>query len=170
MRCFFAVEVPDIVKAEVKLLSKKHPSIKFVPSTSMHLTLKFMGEVEDVEVLINSVKLVKQEKFSVQLRGVGCFPNKDFIRVLWLGVGNGRTELNFLADKIDSLTTKFRRNDHAVFIPHLTISRCNGKCDKKILYEEFVSSEFLVDSFVLMKTEFTNEGVKHSVLERFSLI
>lgn len=170
MRCFFAIELPEVVKSEVLLLTKKYPGIQYSKPSNMHLTLKFMGDVGDVNSLINAVKGVKSDNFNVRLEGVGAFPNKEFIRVLWIGVDEGRGELNFLSEKINAVTEDFRKNDYSNFIPHLTIARCNNDCDKNILIEDFESSIFKVNEFVLMKSEFTSDGVRHSVIHRFRLI
>lgn len=169
MRCFFAVEIPDLVKSEILVLAKKY-RMGFVSPSVMHLTLKFIGEVSEVEDLISRAKRIKENKFSIELKGVGCFPNKENPRIVWLGVGEGREELTFLAAKIDEVTKDVKENDRAEFVPHLTISRCRDECNNKIFYEYFKSSTFEVEEFVLMKTEFTNEGVKHSLVKSFRLI
>ncbi|MBN1923673.1 MAG: RNA 2',3'-cyclic phosphodiesterase [Nanoarchaeota archaeon] len=170
MRCFFSVELPETIKKEAIILFKKYPNTHFTDLKNLHFTLKFIGETEKISDLIKSVKEISFKKFKLKLSNVGCFPDKNNIRILWLGVSEGREELSELANVIDSKTKDFRVNEHESFVPHLTIARCNNNCDKKILYEDFQSSVFEVSKFYLMSSTLTWEGPVYNVVKEFNLI
>lgn len=169
MRCFFAVELPERVKRSVKSFMNEYKKIDFVKLANLHLTLKFMGSVDNVKELVKCVSSVEQESFYMNLKNVGAFPNKQYVRILWLGVGKGRGKLIDLSDEIEELTSSFRTRERE-FFPHITIARCKNGVDKSVFNHDFESSCFRVDEFVLMKSVFKPLGVEYSVVERFSLI
>ena len=93
MRCFFGIEISNNVKLEVKGLIRKYKSINFTKLDNIHITLKFMDVITDVQGLIKAAEEVNIPKFTINLKSVGAFPNKDFARILWLGVGEGNEEV-----------------------------------------------------------------------------
>ena len=94
----------------------------------MHLTLKFMGDVEDREIpeLCKTVQhaAVKHRRFEIECCGAGAFPAADRARTLWLGIDSGHELLSSLANDIDDA---LHRIGYAVesrkFHGHLTIGR-----------------------------------------------
>jgi 2'-5' RNA ligase len=94
----------------------------------MHLTLKFLGSVPDVE--LNDVcRVVKQavapvEPFEIVFRGLGAFPNPRQPRTLWLGVEQGSEEIIELQQAVEqSLQTLRFPKENRRFLPHLTLGR-----------------------------------------------
>ncbi len=165
MRLFVAIDIPDDVKEEVGAIYSNFPNIRFVPLENLHITLKFLGE-NDPEPMISRLSKVKFSNFSFRLKDIGAFPNKEFPRVVWVGVGDGMQDIVNLASKINSVLFDFRPDDHP-FHPHLTIARVRGQIDKKIFDYKYMSRPIVVDNFCLMRSILTPFGPKYSVIKIF---
>ena len=136
MRLFVAVDIGDAVRTEVARARatiqsqleavENSPRVAWVAPASLHLTLRFLGEVADEraaalrEALADPFDL---GPFGVEWRGLGAFPLPRQPKALWLGVVSGAALLGRLEAEVS------RRIDGAIdpdphpFRPHLTIGR-----------------------------------------------
>ena len=183
MRAFLAVVPPrearDKVEAVRDPLRELAPGGRWVHPSLWHLTLKFLGEVED-ELVPAIADLVSEvaagyEAFDVSLSGTGLFPNPDRPRVLWVGIQDGADTLARLAQAIDAgLDGLGFEPDEEGFQPHMTLSRFRESHEAGELAGNVGPSEeiarFEVDSVVLMKSVLRPRGPDYSVVERLSLI
>jgi len=138
MRVFVAVDVGDQVRREVtRVVStltgkleavKKPPKVVWVKAGALHVTLRFLGELEpaDVERIQNLLAPpIPIEPFTLEWRGIGTFPSNKHPRALWLGVTNGSAPLA----QVEAEVSRRLAGDAAVeiedraFLPHLTIGR-----------------------------------------------
>src|SRR4029450_10033794 len=101
IRAFVAVELaPSVAARARKLIDELRASsaqVNWVKTQQMHLTLKFLGDVQDTEtpdicrVVADVAKTF--EPFEITCRGVGAFPNLREPRTLWIGIEDGAEEL-----------------------------------------------------------------------------
>ena len=178
MRCFVAVKLPIEIKDYLFDLQKKirseNAKINFVHKKNLHLTLKFLGELneKEVEEVKRILRKVKFKKFEVYLDEVGVFPNEGYIRVVWVGLKPVRKVFE-LQQKIDSeLLTIFSKDEK--FSAHLTIGRVkfikNTESFLEVLKNlEVKNKSFLVDKSYLIESELRKEGPKYSDLDVFEL-
>jgi 2'-5' RNA ligase len=135
MRLFVAVDLPEettrVIAAEQKLIAaplvRSGGSLKLVAPERMHLTLLFLGEVQEARVpaVIDSMNTaVDLPAFDIAFAGAGVFPPHGAPRVLWMGVTEGAALLTRLqheiAERIRGLGIPF---DDRPFHPHLTLGR-----------------------------------------------
>ncbi|MCM8814631.1 MAG: RNA 2',3'-cyclic phosphodiesterase [Candidatus Omnitrophica bacterium] len=94
MRVFSAVkiqnELVDEISSLIELIEKYKDRTRVVPARNLHLTLRFLGNIND-EVYSSFLKKISDryrffERFSVNVRGIGFFPNKNHPRIIWVGV------------------------------------------------------------------------------------
>jgi len=94
MRCFFAVEIPQqqraAIAASLAALARKLPEAKWVQPDRLHITLKFLGELEEQlaqEAVAQLAELLRKtpREVPVRLGGGGFFPDSRRPRVAWLG-------------------------------------------------------------------------------------
>jgi len=171
MRLFIAVEIPKEIQEELRSLQKEFrglAKIKFVGK--FHLTLKFLGDVQEdkVDEIKRRLKEISFKPFDQIIENIGVFPNEDKIKVIWVGVFS--KEINNLQGKIDDkLSDLFPRDN--LFIPHLTLGRVKFIKKKEELKEKLklkYSNIFKVDNFKLILSYPDKGAYKYRILETFS--
>jgi len=133
LRAFIAVEIPHEIHKAIE--NKTAPLratlgnslIRWVPTSNMHLTLKFLGDTSptNVEMLaqILSAEAGQHPAFKIQFRGLGVFPNPKRPRVIWIGI-QAPEELAALQHGIKSAAAKLGYPpEERPYSPHLTIGR-----------------------------------------------
>jgi 2'-5' RNA ligase len=141
----------------------------------LHVTLKFIGHVDDVAVEKIKVALrpIKTAPFEVKFRGVGFFPNPNAARVFWAGV-NGSDHLPLLASTIDAALEKlgFSRETKP-YHPHLTLARTSSRPlrELKPLLDEPPPQfgTMTAREFFLYQSQPQKGGSKYTKLKRFGL-
>ncbi len=130
MRVFVAVPVPREVRARAADAGKELAAdgISLVRPENMHLTLRFVGEVQPSEGESIALELdrVVFKRFPCSVRGAGVFPDEHHVRVVWAGVESGGS-LEALAAKV-AQALKGHGGDQR-FSAHLTIARVKRRFD-----------------------------------------
>ncbi|MGD9518836.1 MAG: RNA 2',3'-cyclic phosphodiesterase [Armatimonadota bacterium] len=185
-RLFFAVEVPEDIRRAVYRVQEDlargvRNVIKWVEPANLHLTLKFVGEVLEEQV-VDVVAIGRRAaqvgaacEFAVA--GAGAFPNAHRPRVIWLGTRGDLASLQAVATELDHLLAEegLAEREDKPFTPHLTLGRVRrGKPapDLTALLESHAGAEFgevRADSFVLMRSYLRPAGPVYEVADRFGL-
>ena len=178
MRSFVAVKVPPF-DGLVRLLGLlgSIPGVKAVEPHNVHVTLKFLGDVDE-EVMDEVVKGLSSKEFAgpfeASLKGVGTFPGSGRPRVVWVGFEEGEDELSGLWKAVE-LATPFIPGDKRGFTPHVTVSRIKRGCDFgrviKVVREfrDLQFGSFTVDRVTLFKSTLTPKGPVYEPLREFYL-
>lgn len=178
VRSFIAVEIDDaMILDEIsqvqQTLRDRGADLKIVKRENIHLTLRFLGEIDEgrVSEITDLLQEIRFKTFSLSLKGVGVFPNERFIRVIWIRLEKGEKELNQIASLIEKgLRTIGFPPDNKKFSPHLTIARVRSKrdSDKMIPYlHKWKDRDFgqqSVNTFRLKKSVLTTTGPVYSTL------
>ena len=176
MRLFIAIEIPEEIKDYLCKLQQEitdsNNKIRLVDKSNMHLTLKFLGEVQPnkAEILSKSLKEIAFKPFSVNLNSIGIFPSESYIRVVWVGLKPEEQVLK-LQSKIDeSLKRLFKKEKD--FKPHLTIARVKYIEDKKQFVDKLKqitvdNKKIEVNDFKLVKSTLTTKGRVYEDLKFF---
>lgn len=164
MRLFIAIDFQEI-SGYLKHLQEKIPEAKATFPKKFHLTLKFLGEVDEnmAKEAEEKLKQVKAEPFRARLGKTGVFPNENFIRVVWIGL-EGSGKIYGLQEKIEeALGGMFKKDDR--FSPHITLARIKFiENDRKKDFAEAVKQisveprEIEVRNFKLVKSTLTKQG------------
>ena len=125
-RLFIAIPLPPALREELAKLYEPLPGVAWTRPEQLHLTLRFLGDVEPALAAAAEAALahVRVEAFILPVGGVGGFPSRGMPRVLWTGVAQGHPRLYQLRQRIDDallgagLTLDVRR-----FHPHATLAR-----------------------------------------------
>ncbi len=132
VRAFVAVEIPFEVKDRagqlIARLSTSSAKVKWVSPRHLHWTLKFLGDVDMLEVpaICQAVSraVTPFAPFDVEARGAGAFPDPDRPRTVWIGMGEGSESMIALHDAIErELIPLGYRGENRRFRPHLTVGR-----------------------------------------------
>ncbi len=176
-RCFIGIKViwPGYEKFKYELIKKELIFGKWVENSNLHLTLKFLGEIsiETLEHLKDALEKHNLKKFKVKFHSLGCFPNCQNPRVLFIKV-----EGNFFPIKSFIEETCFNFNfekDNKEFIPHLTLVRIKKLRRKNLflkLINEYQNKEFFsmeVKEFQFFESKLTSYGPIYKILKSYSL-
>jgi 2'-5' RNA ligase len=133
IRAFIAIELPEVVRSSLAELQNdlkrsEHAPVKWVAPDSIHLTLKFLGNVDapKTEPIAAAISQAARtvRPFSLQLGATGAFPNLGAPRVVCVGLGGDTNSLVALHRRIErSLAPLGFSPDKRPFSPHLTLGR-----------------------------------------------
>ncbi len=172
MRLFIAVPVPEEIREKVAALGREIAQEGVVPvkPANMHMTLKFIGEVDEARLggMEQRLSEVKFKAFDCALKGVGVFPNEDYVKVVWAGAESGGA-LEGLAKEIIEAMRGYDGHDER-FSAHLTIARVKRKVDLKAFLEKHRDDSFgsfTVSSFQLIQSVLKTGGPEYSMLAGF---
>jgi len=184
-RTFIAIDpgkaIRDRVVALQENLAKSGADVRWVGHDNLHLTLLFLGEV-DQRVLPGVCRAVAdaacaQPAFAMTIEKAGAFPNTRRPRTLWVGVGAGAQEACAIHDAAESplLALGCYRREERGYTPHLTLGRvkadraADGLGAALVKYAGWSAGETTVREVLVMGSELTSEGPVYTVLSRARL-
>jgi len=124
-RLFVAVDLPEEVRRELSSLCCGLPGARWLPPEQLHLTLRFIGEVdpETGRSVAEALDDVALTPFSLRLRGLGFFPPRGQPRVLWAGVERSEA-LSRLQRRVETVLTRAGlAPEGRKFMAHVTLAR-----------------------------------------------
>lgn len=172
-RCFISVDVSNEVKKEIKRIQNMLPDFvgKKTEIDNLHLTLKFLGEIEEekIEEVKAKLKKVKLNQFDSMLGEIGVF-SENVIRIVWLHLSNCERLQKEVDIVLSGLFEKERR-----FMSHLTIARVKRVSNKKRFLEDLSrikldKIKFKIKKFEFKKSTLTSKGPIYETLEEYKLI
>jgi len=184
-RLFIALDAEDFVVDSLieatNKLRKVIPGVRWGNESTMHLTLKFFGTIPLLEVreIDKAVKksIKGMESFSFGAEGVGGFPSLEKPRVLWAGIGKGKENIEYLAERLEKNLQEIYGAEIKKFVPHITLGRIKRRIvlNKEQLHElkQFESKKFgvtTVDRVSLYSSDLTPKGPVYSKVDSWSLI
>ena len=179
MRLFIAINLPADVRAEITgataALRAEAPEIAWVAESRLHLTLKFLGEVEEgrLDALTAAMAAVagQHRELVMTLGGIGAFPNFRRARVVWMGIEQeARLELLHHDLELACESLGFEVEGRP-FRPHLTLARVKQPLDEPRLRalsragkQTDFGTDFVVRSVDLMSSELSQSGPTYRTL------
>ncbi|MBI3185370.1 MAG: RNA 2',3'-cyclic phosphodiesterase [Myxococcales bacterium] len=179
MRLFIAVDLGEELLAklerETASLRRRAPQAKWVRTEATHLTLAFLGEVDEGRVPELSRALgevaSRHAPFTLRVRGGGAFGNPKKPRVLWLGLRGDEAALSALqADLQDALEPLGFPPEEREFKPHLTVARAREAGGEPTFarlaaeLERMDLGETRVERVALFQSQLTPQGAHYTVL------
>ncbi|MCX5710748.1 MAG: RNA 2',3'-cyclic phosphodiesterase [Candidatus Omnitrophica bacterium] len=183
MRAFIAIELPQETKdALARLqgqLEKTGADVKWVEPQNIHLTLKFLGEINDEQLkMINLIidEVAKENPpYKININELGAFPKIENLRVIWVGIDTGDKETKKIAQALEEKIQKLGipKEDRA-FSSHITIGRTRSALNRDILVEELKKrqenfnpdhEEFTARKITLFKSTLSSAGPTYEPLK-----
>ncbi|HTN77664.1 MAG TPA: RNA 2',3'-cyclic phosphodiesterase [Pirellulaceae bacterium] len=188
IRTFIAFEVGNDVKSRaadlIKRLKKSEADVKWVAPQEMHITLKFLGDVPNVEVpdicRIAQQVAAEFEPFDIDFLGAGAFPEISRPKTIWLGIAPGE-DFDRLQALNERLETRLHEDlgfarERRRFQPHLTLGRVNTTTGStQALSEilatqtEFDGSLAEIDELLIFASFQEKQGPVYNVMGRAEL-
>jgi len=182
MRLFVGINLNRDLKEKIRNIEDQLVSddvkIKIVELENLHITLKFLGEVDDSNVkdvtdrLSDALKSSPQ--FKAELEGVGYFGKPSYVKTLWIGVKEGKEQLMKLMQKINRSLDYIKKENHESS-PHITLGRVKQVKDKKSFIKKLEElndikvGELLVKDVALKRSILTPEGPFYEDVKVFAL-
>ena len=175
MRLFVALSIPDSIAQELMLWQGGVPGARWQSREQLHMTLRFIGEVDgrEARAIEDALAGIDAPAFQLQFHGVGLF---GFLwpHTLW-AAARPNEMLDHLARKVDAAIRRVGQpQDAHKFTPHVTLGRLrNPELDKvrEWLTDHALSTstEFTVDAFCLYSSKLTSDGSVYRVEQEYPL-
>ena len=184
IRAFISIEIPQEIKGKISLIQEQLKTIEtpisWVRLDSIHLTLKFLGNITELQIpeIKNCMTTAANgiPPFDVKVKRGGVFPNLNYPRVIWLGLEDRTDSLFKLQKGIDICLEKIGfEPEERGFTPHLTLGRVKSLKGKNHLirtihiYKDIEVGEIYVDKIKLMRSQLNPTGAIYTVLEEVRL-
>jgi len=184
VRAFVAVKISEDVRNAlwgiIGELQGSRVDVRWVRSANLHITLKFLGNVETARIPAVEEALRKGgaglAPFSLPVRGIDALPNPKYPRIVYADLADERGSLKKLAESVcaelEPLGFEPEKRD---FLPHLTLGRVKSFRGKTMLmmkireYHNREIGSILVKDFLLMKSELKPGGAIYSDIARIPL-
>jgi RNA 2',3'-cyclic 3'-phosphodiesterase len=184
-RTFIGIDTGEDIRANAvalqKALANTGAEVKWASAESMHVTLLFLGDVDDRELhaVCKAVKEVAsgEPPFPLRVSGVGAFPNARRPKIVWAGVTDGADELQRLYAALEAkmLELGCYRKEERGYTPHLTLGRVKGDADGFALAVELPKrmawdgGRTAVDEVLVFSSELGRDGPVYTVIGRAAL-
>ena len=184
MRCFIAIPLPtDITQTLSKIqshLKETEADVGWVKSDNIHLTLKFLGNVEEekIKTICHKLREVTNDfsSFETEMGKLGTFPSLSNPRVIWTGISKNADKISKLQQRIEEtlMALGFERETRP-FHAHLTLGRVKSKKNINKLIEKLESltlpqfAPLAVDRIILFQSILKPTGAEYTALDGFQL-
>lgn len=186
MRLFIAIDLPQEIKDFLAglqtRLKKSGADIKWVSPKNIHLTLKFLGEIDDTHLVdkINSVlENIASNKppFRISFNSIGAFPSLKSARIIWVGVNKGQDTIKEISEDFENkLQDLGIAKEDRPFSSHITIGRTRSSLNREKLikgidelsteiFDKKNPVEFTVTAITLFKSTLTAKGPIYEVVK-----
>lgn len=176
IRLFVAVELPEDIRLQLEGMGRSIPGSRPVNPEQLHLSLRFIGEVEgsialDIETALENTDM---HRFQAALKGVGIFPHRGQARVLWAGI-SAVEEITRLRNQVEKqLVAIGLPREKKKYSPHITLARLKNSPGNSL--QQFLaanafldSGSFSIDSFTLFSSRLTAKGAIHTPIRIYQL-
>ena len=179
MRVFISINIPKEIASEIKKIQDTLPKFlgKKTELENLHLTLKFLGEVDEntLEKVKEKLKNIQGKKFKAEINKIGFFDNLKSRKyeqkiIVWLSLTNCENLQKQVDEKLRDLFEPEKR-----FMSHLTIARVKYVQNKKDFFNKlkqikFSKIKFEIDHFYLMQSKLSSKASKYEILEEYFLV
>ncbi|MBN1481873.1 RNA 2',3'-cyclic phosphodiesterase [candidate division KSB1 bacterium] len=182
IRTFICFELPDAVRQSLAQLQdnlKRHgKGVRWVRPAGIHLTLKFLGDVDEKQ-LPDIVSVVRKASepyapIKIHLYGTGAFPNLHQPKVYWIGVEEAADLIKIQSDLENELAPLGFPKEKRQFSPHLTLGRVKSSDGLKAITaalekEALPRMSFTANEIIVMQSQLAPGGAVYSALANIAL-
>lgn len=176
MRLFVGLPLPEDLRQRLAGLASGLPGARWVAPENLHVTLRFLGEVdeglaEDIDAALTAIHV---SAFAVTVGGIGCFERGRRVHTVWAGVEAGEA-IGHLYEKVESavvrsgLTPESRK-----FKAHVTLARLRDTPTRRVgeyiqTRQAFLGGTFTADRFTLFRSHLGHQGAHYEALVDYPL-
>lgn len=176
-RLFVAIDLPDAIKNQLETLLTGVPGAKWVKRNQLHLTLRFIGEVETprLQEIKQALKAVRAEPFTMTLQGVGRFPPKGAPRVMWVGAAAPSGLVQLQRGIEEAVVGVGIPAEDRPFSAHITLARLKSPPPPESVeqylaqHSAFQTEAMPISEFILYSSVLSPQGPTYRPEARFAL-
>ena len=184
-RTFLALELPDAIKAalrrRIERLAHALPEVRFVDVAGLHLTLAFLGELDNAHLAAATEAAEEAASahapITLRLARLGTFGSARSPRVIWVGLAGEVAQLGALQSTLaDALAARGFPREARPFAPHLTLARIKKSLSDDLLAalarlqgEPAPDAAWQADALSVMKSELLRPAALYTALSRWPL-
>ena len=176
MRLFVALSLPEIVRQRLSGLANGLPGARWVKPENLHLTLRFLGEVNNVTAadVDDALAKIRSPGFDLSLTGIGHFGEGRKLRALWVGV-DASADLMRLQEKIEqALIRAGLPPESRKFKPHITLARFKSHPGQRLqgyltAHNLLRAGPIAMESFELYSSFTSADGAIHRIEASYPL-
>ena len=177
MRLFISINIPEhyrnLINNKISVIKNEiNQELKWVKEENWHLTLKFLGEVED-KTKISRVKDILSElkddynSFPIRFQNISAFPDINHPKVIYVGINQDQNKLIKIHNSLDTSLSKVGfESENKKYTPHLTFARSKSQTNlkqisnslKKYINKYFINIYMKCDEISLMESKLLPEG------------
>lgn len=181
IRTFIAVNLTPAIREKIGEAEKdfEMKGIKLVEPGLVHITVKFLGPIEEsrVDEIEAALKKITVKPFEAKIGSIGGFPRPTSPRVIWIGASSPQDYFSELNKQVEDLLEGIGFAREGRFNAHVTIGRVKFPAPEQkeklpVLFEkykDFQAGSMLVDRISLMKSTLSPKGPKYEVLREIRL-
>jgi 2'-5' RNA ligase len=176
MRLFAAIALPETLKSRIALMQGGIPGARWVDRDNLHLTLAFIGEVDDetAERAAEACEAIRAASFQLKLHGCGLFSKGKHPESLWLGVEPNEDLMHLQKSLHRALEMARVPIEARKFTPHITLARLKHTDGERLAadiaeHSLFTAPAFAVNEFSLYESRETKNGRVYEALASFNL-
>ena len=174
-RLFAAIRPPEDIRDLLIDAMDDSPDFRWQDEEQLHLTLRFVGEVERpiANDLTDALARVRAERFQIRIKGVGRFEQRSS-GALWAGV-EPKAPVSALSAKIERICQQVGLDpERRAFHPHITLARWKGRRTREVQdylerNADLASEPFAVDRFILFESRLSRHGAHYEEVASFPL-
>lgn len=182
MRVFAGISLEKSIIEQLRILQDElhglWPGLRLTKSQNLHITLKFLGEIQKSDCLLFINDLEKaisgNKKFLLEIKGFGTFPEKHNPRIFWVGTSENR-ELKEIAKKTDECAAGIGIPEEKDFKTHVTIARNRERLDEernvmvKEKFENRMWGQMTVGEVTVFQSVLKSSGPEYEVVKTITL-
>jgi 2'-5' RNA ligase len=169
-RLFVSIDPPQSIRKILVDLDPRIPGVRWTAGDQLHLTLGFFPDVpHDVDLALREkLQAIEFGAFFLRVGGVGTFPPKGMVKIIWIGIGTGHPHLFQVHKRVQEAALAVGLEaDLRPWHPHFTLARCRdvpAAALRKFLKSNanFDAGMFRVQAFHLYCSELTPSGPIHT--------
>jgi 2'-5' RNA ligase len=173
-RLFVAIDLPPAQRDRIQSICSGLPGTRWTPAGQIHLTLRFIGEVDDslFRQITDTLAKIRTEPLTLTIKGLGHFPPRRLPRVLWVGLEKNDRLLQ-LRNRIETALVRIGLEpEERKFAPHITIARFKNPSLNR--FKDFMATNnlfelppFPVNEFHIYSSKLTSKGAIHQLEASF---
>jgi 2'-5' RNA ligase len=175
MRLFVGLSLPEQITARIAPMMTGLPGARWLPPESLHVTLRFIGDVDerDAAILDQSLTAIRRPSFDLTITGCGIFAQKRGPEAVWLGVHSSQPLLDLQGAVERAAVRAGNAPEEHRYRPHVTLARLRDTPQQRL--QSFVAGHNLfkeqvgIDHFALFSSILGKEQAKYTIEATYPL-